>query len=129
MQDFRGRGNLLLCKMFDENCTKIKEFGPRRVPGAPLDSPLHLSDFILINLFVLVTKSEFLTLMPLNGLNFTNYPVGIFWNRITLYTEKCDSTSATLEESSAPLNVDPEIVTVSVAVLFQIDEIILVQKI
>ena len=56
------------------------------------------------------------------------YPIGISGIRMTFYAKNFHSKSATLKESSAPLNVDSKIVTVSV-VPFQIDEIILVQKI
>ena len=47
----QGEGaNLLFSKMFPENCMNMKEFGPRggRVPGAPLDPPMHIH--LLLNI-------------------------------------------------------------------------------
>ena len=38
--------NILFCKLFAENCMKMKEFGSREagIPGAPSDVPLSINN-------------------------------------------------------------------------------------
>ena len=35
-----------------ENCMKIKEFGSRGVPGAPLDPPMIIFSYVFLSMFM-----------------------------------------------------------------------------